>query len=426
MITYRPRLDAGIAVAPGEAKIPEGAFLLPPLVLGGRIKVGGAVNDAMFSRGTRQSTSPHPSPPPESPWACGAPRSMKMRRAGSSVFLTPLLRVEVPFSEQYQGREKASASGKVRRGFTLVELLVVIGIIALLISILLPALSAAQQAARSIKCESNLRQIGQALLMHANEHHQYMPVAGEMSPALPSAPGNTLDDTPANCDDPTMVKYDYLLDGSSHRPMPLPAALAPYLSSQPMPVTNSTATITAAIGVGPLQDIFTCPSDEVIIPHNGGHSLADWIRCVPTAGGGSSVSGYSSYIANSEVFSICPGFAGNPGGVIGHSRAAGFVPSMGGDPTNVSLFCDGDGGRLFEYYASNTPGTLADVYNGVNSSGPTVFDLLRHRGKVNVLMLDGHVQNVTILNTAGTTTGAGIVASGEMAGIYVNNNAFPR
>jgi prepilin-type N-terminal cleavage/methylation domain-containing protein/prepilin-type processing-associated H-X9-DG protein len=62
-----------------------------------------------------------------------------------------------------------------RKGFTLVELLVVIGIIALLISILLPALNKARDAATTVVCSSRLRQLMQGVLLYANDNKGVMP-----------------------------------------------------------------------------------------------------------------------------------------------------------------------------------------------------------------------------------------------------------
>lgn len=64
-----------------------------------------------------------------------------------------------------------------RNGFTLVELLVVIGIIALLISILLPALNKAREAAYTVACLSNERQIAQAIFMYADANKGSLPDA---------------------------------------------------------------------------------------------------------------------------------------------------------------------------------------------------------------------------------------------------------
>jgi type II secretory pathway pseudopilin PulG len=64
----------------------------------------------------------------------------------------------------------------MRRGFTLVELLVIVGIIAVLISLLLPALGRAREQARRAQCLSNLRQVHQAIVLYSLSHRDQVPL----------------------------------------------------------------------------------------------------------------------------------------------------------------------------------------------------------------------------------------------------------
>src|SRR4051812_34326520 len=144
-----------------------------------------------------------------------------------------------------------------RNAFTLVELLVVIGIIALLISILLPALSKSRETANQVKCGTQLRQIVQGMVMHANDHRGYMPIAG-----LVWTPGNA--STPDAMNDSKQQKYDYYQAGAGTQMLcSTPGGIGKYLG-QTMDF-GSLAGITKSMSEGPIRKLFNCPSD-----HTGG------------------------------------------------------------------------------------------------------------------------------------------------------------
>lgn len=260
-----------------------------------------------------------------------------------------------------------------RRAFTLVELLVVIGIIALLISILMPALSKARDHANAIKCLSNMRQIGTAYTMHATEHRNYVPTAGLIHP-----PWNA---TPAGLGDTAKNKYIYYNEGAIERPLPMPAALATYLG-QKFNASNA-GELQREMASGPCQDLFTCPTQglENILD---GQMLTDFSWSGPYF--------KSSYIFNEEPLGFMdapPTYQRGRGNLNRMKQTSDTMMLMEGKPRG------GAGGWLVIYALKNNT-VLEDAYIGNGAGDRTNFEFARHKGKVNMVFMDGHAELINV------------------------------
>ena len=261
-----------------------------------------------------------------------------------------------------------------RKGFTLVELLVVIGIIALLIAILMPALSKARDQANSVKCMSNMRQIGQAYLMHAAERRNYVPTAGLIH--------NPFNATPEGLQDTARNKYLYYSDGGVVRPLDITAALATFMG-QKFVATNK-AQLKTEMESGPVREVFSCPTqpeenmvEGVMLADNQGYEGPRF---------------KSSYIFNEEPL----GF--NDQGAPAYVRGKGNLNRMKGTSDTMMLM---DGKVRLGYpwlviFALKNNTVLEDVFTGNLAGDRTNLDFERHQGKVNMVFMDGHAEVVTV------------------------------
>jgi prepilin-type N-terminal cleavage/methylation domain-containing protein/prepilin-type processing-associated H-X9-DG protein len=145
---------------------------------------------------------------------------------------------------------------KPENGFTLIELLVVIAIIAILASMLLPALARAKEKANRISCLSNLKQWAMAQTMYVDDSNQVFP-ATKIPNGTPGTPGDYSEDQPRWLD-LTDVEYTDNQTGASYGRDAWFNALPPYIKSKPLWQYALSATGPADFNKG--NNIFHCPT----------------------------------------------------------------------------------------------------------------------------------------------------------------------
>jgi prepilin-type N-terminal cleavage/methylation domain-containing protein/prepilin-type processing-associated H-X9-DG protein len=307
------------------------------------------------------------------------------------------------------------ASLRHRAAFTLIELLVVIGIIAILISIILPSVISVRRQANIVTCASNLRTITQASLLHAHDHHGFLPLAGTLNIDQPTSWNASI--LAAGLGDGDRKRYTYALAGGVNVITPLPASLAPYLTTIKLNYNDWYALDTQLNDNRGVWQMFMCPSTDAMEKHHSG------VDASTPVGQGTmmviSINGSANYL-----WSTNSDFAINEGVFGFDSRPAYQARRLGGNltrikrPSELMLYCDANPASsidpsfiaMFQYpwltftpAPLTTPGdtppvTLADALARDSNvlTSRAEFDRVRHKNRMNVVFADAHVELVQI------------------------------
>jgi prepilin-type N-terminal cleavage/methylation domain-containing protein/prepilin-type processing-associated H-X9-DG protein len=275
-----------------------------------------------------------------------------------------------------------------RRGFTLVELLVVIAIIGVLVSLLLPAVQAAREAARRMQCGNNLKQI--ALAVH-NYHdtHRVFPSSGNHRDAARGL-------TPTNGFSWLAKALPFLEQQNLHNQLNFNL---PMDSGSPTDITTNWGVIQTVVPT------FLCPSDPTRAVRN---DLARWWSwpatpsptAWPVSGGGPAA--VTTYMGNQgDWFDTVPPdapFERSPDVSVGFrdvlDGTANVILLMERSPS-WSPWCAwaaGNGVWALTRYPINSPRRTWPMPNSVEQGGVKYASISLHPGGIQVAMVDGSVQ----------------------------------